>query len=81
MQILSKYSYNTDKEDALTWFPNAKGEYYVKFAYKVFEKVNLSPWPPSVWSKIWKNRAWTKAQFFLWLVLHDKFLSLEQLYK
>lgn len=81
LSLLSKHKLRPNKEDRLMWFPSPDGKYTIKFYYKCFARESSSPWPPSIWSKIWKNRAWTKAKFFLWLATHDKFLSIEQLYK
>jgi len=61
LSLLSKHKFKIDKEDRLMWFPSPDGKYTIKSAYKCFEGEVSSPWPPLVWSKIWKNRAWPKA--------------------
>lgn len=49
--MLFKHPINTEKEDALAWSPNPKGEYSINSVYKVLKKVNLSPWSLTIWSK------------------------------
>ena len=65
--------------DILRWGYKTKGMFSTKESYQLSNTPIEKPDP--CWSKIWDIKSWPKVTTFLWLVLHRRILTWENLIK
>jgi hypothetical protein len=64
-----------DKEDELVWdFNESGGSYFVKLRYKKMLP-NVPEGREIWWENCWRINAPLKSTLFMWLILHEKFLT------
>ena len=74
-QILASTS-----DDLLRWGRNNEGNFNVKEAKIIITRFDYSN-PEKTWKNIWSNPHWMKIKMFIWLVVHRKILTWENLRK
>jgi ribonuclease HI len=66
--------------DMLRWGHSASGNFSVKEAYNIQCHQDNQP-ADTIWSKIWRKELWPKVSTFLWLIIHNRILTWDNLLK
>jgi hypothetical protein len=64
----------------LKWGHSASGNFSVKEAYSIHCHQNNQQ-GDNIWSKIWRKELWPKVSTFLWLIIHNRILTWDNLRK
>jgi hypothetical protein len=62
--------------DKLWWVPSCKGLFEVKSYYRALLPCGSLSFP---WKSVWRSKAPTREAFFVWMVVHSKILTLDNL--
>lgn len=82
MMLLSTFNFwDADTLDTLMRSLTRIGDYSFKSIYKAFTNWYNNLHPPLLWKWVWSSKVWSKATFFLLVVVHDKILHGDQLMK
>jgi hypothetical protein len=63
-------------KDKLWWVPSRKGLFEVKSFYQMLSLCGSVSFP---WKSVWKSKAPPRVAFFVWLAVHSKILTLDNL--
>jgi hypothetical protein len=63
-------------EDKHIWRLSTSGKYSAKSAYNALFQASI---PFNAWERIWKSWAPNKYRFFLWLVAHTRYWTVDRL--
>ena len=66
--------------DKLRWGYSPKGIFSTNEAYDIWTN-NGEMQEEAMWKKVWKENAWPKVATFLWLVMHHRIITWENLKK
>jgi ribonuclease HI len=66
--------------DILIWGHSASGNFSIKEAYCINDNYHNQE-ADNIWSKIWSKALWPKVSTFLWLIIHNKILTWDNLRK
>jgi hypothetical protein len=68
----------SDQDDGISWRWTPNATYSVSSAYEVQFRGTYARFPAS---RVWKCIAEPKVKFFLWLILHDKVFTADNMLK
>ena len=67
--------------DVLAWGGTLSGKYHISVGYQEITRQLFGnaevPW----WKKVWNKFSWSKCNFFMWLVAHNRCLTWDNLCK
>jgi hypothetical protein len=63
-------------KDKLWWVPSRKGLFEVKSIYRALSHRGPVSFP---WKSVWKSKAPPRVAFFVWMAVHSKILTLDNL--
>jgi hypothetical protein len=66
--------------DILRWGHQAIGNFSVKEAYRIHGN-HCNQEADTIWGKIWSSALWPKVSTFLWLIIHNRILTWDNLRK
>jgi hypothetical protein len=66
--------------DILRWGHLASGNFSVKEAYRIHGN-HYNQEVDTIWGKIWSSALWPKVSTFLWLIIHNRILTWDNLRK
>ncbi|KAG9446327.1 hypothetical protein H6P81_012455 [Aristolochia fimbriata] len=76
-RLISTARLDQNQEDKMLWIPTTEGRFTVKTTYEALANSNASDTHPSYLA--WTLKGPPKAQFLLWVALHKKMLTRENL--
>jgi hypothetical protein len=68
----------TDQNDSIHWRWTANGKFTVASAYKCQFNGSMTTLPAS---DIWRSFTDHKSKFFAWLIMHNKILTVDNMFK
>ena len=68
----------TNGEDILRWGYRIKGMFAIEEGYYL-KSNNHQDIAVPIWHKIWREKFWSKVEYFLWLLSHQKTLTWDHL--
>jgi len=77
----SRFCSSICERDVLAWNPSPKGKFTVAQGYAMLDGNQHGPNIVNWWKKFWHNLSWPKCNFFLWLLVQNKYLTWENLHK
>ena len=67
--------------DVLAWGGASSGKYSVSSGYLALTKQLFGEVEVSWWKKVWNSFSWPKCNFFLWILVHNRCLTWDNLCK
>ena len=81
-QILaSRECSSLNEPDVLAWEGSSSRKYFVSFGYITLTKQLFGEVEVSWWKKVWNSFFWPKCNFFLWILVHNRCLTWDNLCK
>jgi hypothetical protein len=78
MDLLYSVNIRPAEADAICWCPSSHKIFEVKSFYKLLQPAAVQPFP---WKKVWRSRAPSKVNFFIWTAALGKILTTDNLRK
>jgi hypothetical protein len=78
MDLLYSVNIRHEEADAICWCPSSRKIFEVNSFYKLLQPAAAQSFP---WKKVWRSRAPSKVNFFIWTVALGKILTTDNLRK
>lgn len=81
-QILASRECSSLQElDVLAWGGVFSGKYSISSRYLVLTKQLFGVVEVSWWKKVWNSFSWSKCNFFLWILVYNRYLTWDNICK